>query len=232
MKVLLIGYGEVGQGIYKVFSKCHDITPYDVMGDFDQPEGQFYILLVCMPWQDNFVDIVNGYINLHQIKATIVFSTVPIGTTGKIQNAVHCPIEGRHPDLAKSIENWQVFMGGWNEIAYKFFKDSGRAAAICDTPEHTEALKLLSTSFYGLIIEYTRYANEICKNLGMNYNDVFVFNYAYNQLYLKLGTSRFLRPLLDPPQGNIGGHCIVPNAKMLDAQYPSVFLKEIYKEKE
>jgi hypothetical protein len=232
MKVLLIGMGEIGKAICEVFYKYHGIKLYDTNGEYDQPEGKFDILLVCIPWQENFVDIVNGYINLHKIKATIVFSTVPIGTTSKIQDAVHAPVEGRHPNLVESIKKWQFFMGGWNEMAYRFFKDSVKAPVVLDLPEHTEALKLMSTSFYGLMIEYTRYMNEVCKNLGMNFIDVRSYNYAYNVLYNGLGEQRFIRSLLTPPEGNIGGHCVVPNAKLLDAQYPSVFLKEIYKEKE
>ena len=231
MKVLLIGMGEIGKGIFEVFGRHHLITLYDTNGEFKQPEGEFDVLLVCIPWQENFVDIVNGYINLHRIKATIVFSTVPIGTTAKIQDAVHCPIEGKHPCLYKSIKVWQFFMGGWNKLAYKFFKDNGKAPVVLDSSEHTEALKLMSTSFYGLMIEYTRYMNEVCKDLNMNFIDVKSYNNAYNLLYSNLGEQRFFRPLLDSPEGNIGGHCIVPNAKMLDAQYPSIFLKEIYKEK-
>jgi len=45
--------------------------------------------------------------------------------------------------------------------------------------------------------------------------------------------ANFTRPIFDSvPVGNLGGHCVTPNAKMLDGQLPSVFLKEVYRDKE
>ena len=90
-KCILSGMGEIGSAVKEVFGEYHDIYPYDTKGGYDLPKGHFDILLVCFPWQENFVEIVNAYRNLHHIKATIIFSTVPIGTTRQIPDAVHCP---------------------------------------------------------------------------------------------------------------------------------------------
>jgi hypothetical protein len=230
MKALLIGCGEIGKGVYEVFKEYHDITPYDTNGQYKRPKGDYKILLVCIPWQENFVDIVNGYINLHHITSTIIFSTVPIGTTRKISNAVHAPIEGKHPRLKESIENWDFMIGGENKTAWRFFTTAG-IYPMEVTPECTEIAKLQSTALYGLNIEFARYVNEVCKQNNVNYEHIKMYNIAYNALYKALGMQQFQRYILDPPEGNIGGHCVVPNAKMLDLQYPSVLLKEIYKEK-
>lgn len=231
MKALLIGYGEIGQAIKEVFGKYHDIMVYDVNGEFPQPEGEFDILLVCIPWQENFIDIVHGYINLHRINTTIIFSTVPIGTTRKIQGAVHAPVEGRHPNLAESISKWQFMLGGTNFDAVAFFMYALKVPLCFPEPEITETAKLASTTLYGINLEFARYINEICKANGFDYEWINDYNRYYNQLYQSLGMPQFSRYLLNPPEGNLGGHCIVNNSKILESQYPSIFNKEIIKEK-
>jgi hypothetical protein len=40
-------------------------------------------------------------------------------------------------------------------------------------------------------------------------------------------TPNHIRPVLNPPVGNIGGHCVVPNAEILNRMFPSALLGEI-----
>ena len=40
------------------------------------------------------------------------------------------------------------------------------------------------------------------------------FNHTYNEGYKKLGKTYVVRPVLYPTD-KIGGHCIIPNAKLL-----------------
>lgn len=239
MECLLVGYGKVGQAIYDIFNDYHNIKIIDTSKKFDEmrydlnakaynipDEYNFDILLVCFPYSNDFVEAVKEYINKYKIKATIVFSTVQIGTTRQIHNAVHCPIEGRHPAIIEYIKNFQFFMGGYNELAYNFFRQSLKYPILCQNSEHTETLKLVSTSFFGVLLEYISYIQAICNNVGMSYNDFLMYTVNYN-----------LRLLLTPPSfyftyNNVAGHCIVPNAKLLDQIYPSIFLKEIYRDKE
>jgi hypothetical protein len=222
-KCLLAGYGEIGKAIHEVFGKHHDITVYDTNGEYPQPQGEFDILLVCIPWQDNFIDIVHGYINLHSIKATVIFSTVPIGTTRKIQNAVHAPIEGKHPKLAESMNNWVWSVGGGNTYAEYFFDKAKKGYVLCGSPETTEIAKLASTTLYGVNIEFARYVNEICKENKVDYNYINRYNIFYNELYQRLNMPGYSRYILTPPEGKKGGHCVNNNAKILESQYPSIF---------
>lgn len=232
MNCLLIGYGEIGKGVYSVFSKYYDISVVELkFKENMRKDNEYDIMLVTIPYSEKFIDIIKNYQKEYNPEATIIFSTVPIGTTSQIENAVHCPIEGKHPNLAESINRWPFFMGGWNKLAYKFFSVC-KNPKILDKPEHTEFLKLQSTSNYGLMIEFARYLKTICDDIGMEYSHVLSYNQDYNQLYNSMNSSRFIRSLIVPPEGNIGGHCVVPNAEILDKQYPSIFLKEIYRDKE
>ncbi len=228
---LLVGYGQIGKSIHEVFGEAHDITVYDKTFS-EKPDGDYTVLLIAIPYGNNFIDTVNAYREQYKVKATIIFSTVAIGTTRKIPNAVHSPVEGRHPKLAESIRLMPRWVGGYGKLVDEFFTAAG-FKPVYVTSETTEFLKLQSTAMYGLNIEFARYVKSVCDELGINYAHVKNFNLDYNGLYRKLGMGgKYQRYILDPPEGMIKGHCIVPNSKMLDAQFPSVFLREIYRDKE
>jgi len=231
MKALLVGYGQIGRAVAEVYGIQHDITIYDTGLKEPEPDGSFDVLLVAIPYSQDFVDIVNGYRQRHCARATIIFSTVAIGTTRQILGAVHCPIEGRHPDLAESLQQWPVFMGGVNALTELFFKEAFREPVVLECPEWVEFLKLRSTSLYGVNIEFARYTESVCSDLSMDYELVRLWDESYNDLYQELGYPEYQRYILEPPEGDIGGHCVVPNARILDKQYPSPFLKEIYRPK-
>lgn len=231
MKAILIGYGEVGRAVKEVFIKAHDIAIYDPNTCYHRPElGPYDIMLVCFPWDEMFFEYIEEYQAAFRPKGIIIFSTVPIGTTRKIPNAVHSPIEGKHPNLADSICIMRRWVGGFSDVAKEFFEQAGIEPYFVEMPEWTEFLKLRSTSLYGVNIEFARYSKKIADDLGMSWELVKMFDEDYNDLYCVLDLPQYQRYILEPPEGMIGGHCVVPNAKMLDEQYPSIFLKEIHKE--
>jgi hypothetical protein len=231
VRCILVGYGQIGRAVTQVFSGFHDIDTYDITDEI-KPKGIYDLLLVCIPYSKDFVKAVNAYRKEYEVQGTIIFSTVPIGTTRKIPGAVHSPVEGKHPDLAESILLMPRWIGGQSYLATQFFEKTKMEVRHADKPEFTEFLKLQSTSNYGINIEWARYCKWVSDRLGMDYDLVKRFNRDYNELYLDLNLDQFQRYILDPPKGNIGGHCVVPNARMLDAQYPNLFLKEIYRDKE
>lgn len=252
MDCILIGNGQIGHAVFEVFlSNQQRVDIVDKKWVLDDPvikeamgfKNSYDIMLVTIPYSDDFVQIVKDYQKQFNPKATIIFSTVAIGTTRQIPNAVHSPVEGRHPDLAESIRKMQRFIGGisqiplynWNVIV-DFFRPAIRSIPmyyqIVDNSEHTEALKLMSTSLYGLNIEFARYRKEVADAIGMDYELVKAFDKAYNELYKELGLEQFQRYILDPPEGNLGGHCVTSNSKILNKQFPSIFLEEINRDKE
>jgi len=224
--------GEVGRAVYEVFNRHHHIEPYDVNGDYPLPEGRHEVLLVAIPYSDSFVEAVNAYRRRWAVRCTIIFSTVAIGATRRVPGAVHSPVEGKHPKLARSILLMPRWVGGKNDLALRFFRAARIEPKVVHKPEWTEFLKLRSTSKYGVNIEWTRYEAEVAKDLGMDFSLVKEFDKHYNVLYMRLGMPQFSRYILEPPQGNIGGHCVRENSVLLDKQYPSLFLREIYRDKE
>ncbi len=231
MKAILIGYGEIGRAVYNVFIQAHEIDVCDIKLE-KRPIGKYEIMLVAIPYSEEFVRLVKEYQDQYKTNAIIIFSTVAIGTTSQIPNAVHSPVEGKHPELDTSISIMPRWVGGWNETVRRFFSPfCWMEVKICERPEMTEFIKLRSTSLYGVNIEFARYTKMVCDVLEIDYEKVNEFDRDYNELYKRLGMPDYQKYILYPPEGKIGGHCVLPNSVILDKQFPSSFLKEIYREK-
>jgi hypothetical protein len=220
MKALLIGYGEVGQGIYEAFKYYHDIEIYDPEKGLDTIwDLPIDILLVAIPYSDVFVEQVKEFIQRADGAPAIVFSSVPIGTCKQIP-AVHSPIEGDHTNMRESVLVHKRYMGGHSGKAYIFFKQAFCDVVQLEEPDHTEFLKLRSTTIYGINIEFARYSNAVAQKLGMDYQDIKSYDEEYNRLTNRTERPDKQRYILDAPEGRIGGHCIIPNAKLLQKTYP------------
>jgi len=228
---LLLGYGEVGKAVYQLFKDKHNVDISSL--DFEQltrPIDNNQILLVAIPYNDDFISTVKKYQGMINVDSTIIFSTVPIGTS-KSLNAVHSPVEGKHPNLVESLRVMHRWLGGYNKIASQFFWNAGIKVTQVPKAAFTEFLKLRSTSLYGVNIEFARYTKTVVDDLKMPFDLVKDFDKDYNELYATMNMKQFQRYILDAPEGDIGGHCVVPNAILLDEQYPNIFLKEVYKKK-
>lgn len=232
MNAILVGYGEVGKGLYEVLRKHHRVEIYDPgQGFVFNPiqEGKEFIcdvLLVTIPYSEFFENVIKAYKDVFKPKNVIVFSTVPIGTCKKI-GAVHSPIEGRHDKMAGYIWNHMRFIGG--EFSYEidnFFHEANLPTRWLSIPDFTEFLKLRSLAIYGVEIEMARYSGKIATKLGMSYDNVKRYDDEYNYLNSAMGVP-IHRPILDPPNGKIGGHCVLQNMKILNQQYPHPMIQTV-----
>lgn len=216
---LLVGYGEIGKAIYTylkgrlVIDIQDEAQGYDVMN----PRSHYDYLIVCIPYTSNFIDSVTTYIELATPESILIFSTVAIGTTKVWDDAVHIPIEGTHPNLLESIRKWK-FMVGYNKKKALAMALDLLYAEKCEAvfnSDNTEMYKLMSTTLYGLNIEFARLVNDMCEMMGLNFDGWNDYNKNYNDLYTSLGFPEYTRYILYPPKGRLGGHCILPNADIL-----------------
>lgn len=221
MRNILVGFGEVGAGVFKVLSKHHEIEVHDPKLNYTVDEfgaSSTNILMVAIPYSDLFEEVVFQYQRVFNAKHTVVFSSVPVGTCSLI-GAVHSPIEGRHSDIADYIEKHDRWVGGNDPEVIRFFQDACFSNIIVvDKPEITEFFKLRSTTYYGLCIEFARYTKAVCDEIGMDYAQVKMYDSGYNELNRAMGVPHLQRYVLDPPEGEIGGHCILPNIDLLKKQ--------------
>ena len=236
MKSLIIGSGEVGKSLYEVLEGIYgkDIGIRDV----ETPERHLEdikVLNICYPYSDSFIEDTKEYIKQYNPIVTIIHSTVPVGTTRKIGKAcVHSPIHGKHPNLAGGIRTFVKYVGGEsNTVVYYargYLEKAGITTKGVSSPEASELSKILCTTYYGWNIIFAKEVKAICDELGLNFSEVYTsWNNFYNQGYSKLGMPQFVRPVLEPTEGSLGGHCIVNNTKLLDS-FVTNFVKSRDKE--
>ena len=203
-KSLIIGSGEVGQALYKV------------IGGDTIPSGQYDIIHICFPYSDDFISEVKRYQKLYKTKYTVIHSTVPVGTTKRCK-AHHSPIRGVHPHLEEGIRTFIKYLAPANQELKEYFEKAGIKIKLIDKSENTEALKLWSTTQYGRFIELEKEIHKYCEERGLDFNIIYTeANKTYNEGYEKLGMEYVRRPVLKHIEGSIGGHCILPNYKLLN----------------
>lgn len=223
-KHCVVGLGEIGSALKTIF-KAEGEDPFK---NIFAEKRHYDYLHICIPYTENFVNIVKEYQKKFTPKYTIIHSTVPIGTSG-LCNANHSPVRGVHPTMIDGILTFKKFIGGPDafEIAEEFKRH--RISSMCTRDSRqTEALKLLDTTQYGIQILINKQIHEFCEKNKLDFNFVYTLaNETYNDGYIKLLRPEVVRPYLKYMEGKIGGHCVVNNAILLQKYSPIPIAKMI-----
>lgn len=216
MNHLVIGLGEVGSAIAEVL-QVPDSGRHDPQKGYHAKCVPYDFAHVCIPYTPAFNDAVRTYRTAFSIKALVIHSTVPVGTSRK-HGALHSPVRGTHPDIASSMRWFVKYIGG-TEGAHELqgvYAHAGIPSELVDKPETTEALKLWDTTQYGLMIALEKEIHRWCEQNGVDFETVYGrANQTYNEGYLILGRGEVVRPVLKHVDGPIGGHCVMPNLELL-----------------
>lgn len=214
----VVGLGQIGRAIAKVFERGeHSVIGYDLSFDLE-PQGSIVdVLHICIPYSDPllFAKEVDRYNHLFHPTHTVIHSTVPVGTS-YLLNCLHSPVVGLHPNMETSLLTFTKFIGGEKsgEVA-DHFRSAGFKVYLFKDSQTTELMKLLSTTFYGLCIEYTKDIDRLCDQWGIPFEAWTLWIENYNRGYEELGYREYMRPNLVPMRKKIGGHCIRPNLDLL-----------------
>ena len=228
-KIAIIGNGEIGSSLAKVY-KGKDIQPMVRDLGINEIKGEVDVLNICLPYSDKFVDITLNYIKEYNPLLTIIHSTIPVGTTKKICNeidssCVHSPVRGIHPNLKEGIETFVKFIGynSLNDLHLtgKHYDQLGIKYEWVENTDSTEIAKMLSTTYYGLCIAFHGEMKKMCDEFNIDFEVINKWTETYNSGYNNLGINNVQRPNLFPPEGSIGGHCVIPNTELLMKQFKS-----------
>lgn len=219
MKSLLLGLGEVGEALREILYEVYGVeglSGLSVDGSFGDLDCKFDIMHVCFSYSDNFITHVRNYQEKYKPLFTIIHSTVPVGTSRKL-NAMHSMIRGMHPNLVEGIRTFPKIIAGKDaSLVVDYFRRAGLKVIIYDEPETSEAAKLFDTEYYRHCIEFALEVKDFCVKHNLNFSEVYTIpNQTYNESYVKLGHPEYVRPVLQPMMKPIGGHCVGPNAKLL-----------------
>ncbi len=223
MKHLVIGLGEVGTAIKNIL-QCDG---YDTKDGMKAPEGKFDVLHICFPFWHDFVGSVLQYQSYFQASMVIVHSSVPVGTCDP-EGWVHSPVRGVHPNLEQGIRTFVKYFGGARAAeAGVIFNVLGINCVATEYARTTEALKLWDTSQYGVLIALEKQIHDWCKENNVPFDLVYEHaNKTYNLGYTRLGMEHVVRPYLKHVEGPIGGHCVIPNAYLLNSPITDWLIKE------
>lgn len=227
--VLVIGLGEIGAPLLEIVKGVYHAEGLDI--EAKELQDSFDILHICIPYTEEFVRTTIDYINRFNPKLTIIESTVLPFTTDKIHRETetaicHSPVRGRKEDGFKwAYLNYTKFIGPveaeYGRMAEEYYHSLGFKTYTCSSPLETEFMKILNTTYYGLMIAWFQEIHRICKKFNLKEEEITRF-LKTNQ---KESAGRHQRPVFYP--GIIKGHCVIPNAKMLEELYQSPFVKVI-----
>jgi UDP-N-acetyl-D-mannosaminuronate dehydrogenase len=242
--VLVVGLGEIGRALFELLKEKNSFTVYGL--DLDEAKiraaGQDESKLpkkidtmhICLPCknQDKYVATVANYAKQFKPKLLIINSTVPPGTTKKVQQncewlVAHSPVRGVHksPQHMKwELKRWTKYVGGADpeaaEAARKHFEKMGLKVKTLKSCAETELAKLFETTYRAWMIACFQEFHRISRKFEADFDDVVDFLEDTHRVRLD-------RPIMFP--GYIGGHCLIPNTELLLQSYDSEFLRLILK---
>jgi UDP-N-acetyl-D-mannosaminuronate dehydrogenase len=250
-RVLVVGLGEVGRPLFELLreSGMFEVYGFDLDAEKMRSVGQSEdedvlphtvdVMHVCIPCVDkeDFVKSVVGYVGRFKPKLVIVNSTVAPGTTAEIYRRVngsclvaHSPVRGVHKSLDYmkwELKRWTKYVGGVNEEAAekakKHFEKLGLKTKVLKGCIETELAKLFETTYRAWMIACFQEMHRISRHFGADFDSVVDFIEDTHLVRLD-------RPVMFPDV--IGGHCIIPNTKLLLKAYDSEFLRLILKSNE
>ena len=245
--IMIIGYGEVGKAIYKAEKEAgNNVKVVDSIttipeSTLDDTKG-IDVMHICIPYSNDFITHTTYYAKEFNPELIIVNSTVKVGITQKVRDAileedckyiVHSPIRGVHPNLYEGLLTFVKYVGGDSDsvtAGIEHFLSININAEALGSFETTELAKILSTSYYGWNILFAKECKIMCNHYGLDFDKVYTKpNQTYNDGYTKLGMKHVVRPILTPPEGKIGGHCISPNYELLPGVNLASDLKQVYR---
>lgn len=239
MLSLIIGMGEVGSALYEILSEKYKVKRLDIKkGSNDNfPLLKIEILHICIPYSDNFVSIVNDYIDEIMSKYTVIHSSVPVGTCIQLKGTIfHSPVRGTHPDMKKGLLTYLKYISYDNfsqediRVVCDYFEDAGIKMRFIHNTKTTELMKLLELCRYGVYIAFAKEQEAICRKFGIDYNQAYCeFERTSNEGLIAEGRPEMCQPVLYPFEKFVGGHCTTEDMELMLSQMETPLLKEAYK---
>ena len=228
-KDVVAGIGEIGKPILKLLSKQNITVGFDLNPDLmDQRKFKKYknlqtsFLHITIPVTGKFINNVLKLNKKFQPECIVIHSTIKPGTTKKLQEKLSIPViysatRGIHKRMIYDLKRYTKFFvisenaprGKWASSRFvKLMKRCGIKTKKMSKPETLELAKIIcDTSYLGWLVNYAQLSNKIAIEHGVDYDEMWSFS---DEIHKLLGN----RPKMYP--GYIGGHCVIPNLKLIN----------------
>lgn len=224
--IIVLGLGEVGRPLLEIIGEQYDVLGVDI--EPVEPQSECDILHICYSFGiPDFVGQTVAYIHKYRPQLTIINSTVAPGTTRAVHQAagapiVYSPVRGKHSRMKQELRHYAKFIGPIDEESGRradaHFRALGMNTKVLASPEAAELAKLTETTYFGLMIAWAQEVERYCDEFSLDYDEVVSY-------YEEIG---FFPPVKYFP-GVIGGHCVMPNIKILQTVFRSDILDAIEK---
>lgn len=238
MKILVVGFGEVGGAHARILAaagndvRAVDVAPEKVPEDIRLPMdwekdwGNPDAMLIAMRFGPTFIDDVVYYAKKFGPKKGVnVLSTVEPGTCARIAAKTgmaicHSTTRGLHPNLESGLLNIAKHIGGPGAAGFaRLYKEAGMRCQITGRAVTTEVAHILNNAAYGINLMFADEMAKICRIYGADYiESVIAYAQTNNEGYEELDHRSKVRPVLTPPGGHIGGHCVRQSAALIPAE--------------
>ena len=225
MTTVIAGLGEVGRPLMAILKQHYDTVGIDIE-PHTKAVGTTDVLHICYPFEiPDFIGTTSRYIEQFNPSLTIVNSTVAVGTTRAVAErtgapVVNSPVRGKHARMEEEMHYYVKFIGALNpadgQTAMEHFEKAGFKSQILSSPEASELGKLVETTYFGALIAFAQEIERYCDKVGVSYEEVIALCDQIKYL-----------PQVKFFPGVIGGHCVMPNIKILSRVADSKLLKAI-----
>lgn len=213
--------GEVGAAYCSILRRKANVWEKDA-GGLSLPEFPVDVMHVALNFHaigaEKFAAIVNGYARQLKPQIISILSTATPGVTESFgPSAVHSTTRGLHPNLESGILKIVKHVGGPKaEVLAQEFERFGIKCITHKSPRTTELAHILSNSSYGVSLMFADEMAKICRHYGVDYVEAVIkYGQTHNEGYAELDHPRLVRPVLMPPGGRIGGHCVSQGASLI-----------------
>ena len=227
-KDIVVGLGEIGFPLYKLFSKSFITEGFDINSKLIPKSLKKNKLLpirflhISIPFSKKFNSDIIRLVKKFEPKGIVIHSTIKPTTTFNLQKKLSVPViysatRGVHKQMLSDMKRYTKFFAiedmapnkKWvcKEFA-KLLKISNIKSKQISSPITLELAKIVcDTSYYGWLINYAQMSKMIAEKYDVDYDEMWSFS---DEIQKFLGN----RPKMFP--GFIGGHCVIPNSQLID----------------
>jgi hypothetical protein len=252
--VLVVGLGEIGGTVFDVLKESCNFRLYGVdvdgakmeeAGAIEPPkDNSVDVIDICIPVPNKkkFLEISQDYIEKYRPKLTIINSTVPIGTTVELYKLcggliAHSPCRGVHKNreyMKKEFKRWTKYVGGATpeagRAAQEHFELAGLKTKQLANCSDTEFAKLFETTYRTWMIVFFQKMNRLARKYSKTNPDLKIDFDESVDFIEDTHRQRHDRPVMFPDV--IGGHCLLPNSKLMLGELEPEMLKLIIESNE
>ena len=248
----ILGQGFVGNAIYEKFKKYYEIKTYDLDASKCNSTAEETlsqeIVFVCLPTPMDkdgschtgiLEEAIAGISNLGEAKIVVIKSTIPPGTTDRLNKEYSNLKIVFNPEFLterNAVEDFKntsrIILGGprpaTTKIKTLYSKVFPKAKVIKTGSTHAEMVKYVTNTYLASKVAYANEIHKLCTALELDYDKVV----EYATLDTRLGDSHWQVPGHDGQFG-FGGHCYPKDLSAIinlsdKLEVPNLVLKAVW----